>query len=386
MPIHFNKNEQNRFQDWPAEPDMATEEADDALWELFSVYVDGEATPEEAAQVEAMLLSSPAYARDFAFLKQASESARTYVEVEPPASLRDSIFAATTRRPTLARRALAAWTDFQGSLRPNFTRYGLPAGALAAGLAAFALWPRPANTPVVRPAPQPDKEIAKVLPPKDNELPAPPAPAINPDKAKENTTNRVEKPTRSTEHESNSVAPNVKIAAAKETGKTAATSAALVRPPHREEKPKAKDKPNRIQSPTPIDSGSLGTVVATNYSIKPNMDDINQRQSNMTLASMKETIHGLDVQNDASEGTNDNGAHLTSAAQTDEIKGTVVTTVQSNVRIRRARLNLAQLPDPRRILTSAEMRRHDNALPNADFQPLQRTQHEEGTALLTGRF
>ncbi len=138
--------------------------ADDDLWALLSAYIDGEATPEEAASVEVMLRTDPAYAREFAFLKMASTTAQGMPEVEPPASLRDSIFAATTRRQSFAQRALAVWVDFRHKLTPQVGRYAMPAAAFAgAALVAAVVLPgmfspgrsvispvRPGNTDTTR--------------------------------------------------------------------------------------------------------------------------------------------------------------------------------------------------------------------------------------------
>lgn len=115
-------------------------DGDSATWELLSLYIDGEATPEEAARVEALLRADPDYDRDLAFLRMAADSVRRQPELEPPTHLRDTIFAATSHRPTLARRAAAGWASLRQSLAFPAVRYGVPAGALAfAVLAAILL-------------------------------------------------------------------------------------------------------------------------------------------------------------------------------------------------------------------------------------------------------
>lgn len=117
---------------------------DEDVWNLLSLYLDGEATGEEAAEVEALLRANPAAAREFSFLKQTGESARTYVELEPPAALRDAIFAATSHRPTLAGRLAAGWTALLLAMNSRTGRYALAGGGLmAAGLATFVMWSRP---------------------------------------------------------------------------------------------------------------------------------------------------------------------------------------------------------------------------------------------------
>src|SRR5579883_1539721 len=117
---------------------------DEALWELLSVYADGEASPEEAARAESLLRSDAAVAQKFEFLQWASRAAQSVDEVEPPASLRESILATTSHRPTLARRLAAAWSE----MRAGAGRYALPVGALAAAsVLAVVFWPRSASAP-----------------------------------------------------------------------------------------------------------------------------------------------------------------------------------------------------------------------------------------------
>lgn len=119
------------------------EREDEAVWRLLSIYADGEATPEEAARVEALLQSDPATFRDLAFLRMAADSARSQIEVEPPERLRQAIFAATVHRPTLARRVATGWGVLYRALTSQSGRYALPAGALAAaGITALVLLPR----------------------------------------------------------------------------------------------------------------------------------------------------------------------------------------------------------------------------------------------------
>src|SRR5579871_1774569 len=118
MPTIFNSTDPSDSGN-PAGKNRAGEtpiENDDALWELLSVYADGEATSEETERVEALLRSDPAYAREFDFLRLTSVSARSYVEVDPPAALRDAIFAATIRKQTFATRMALAWENFRRSL------------------------------------------------------------------------------------------------------------------------------------------------------------------------------------------------------------------------------------------------------------------------------
>ncbi len=115
-----------------AVPTDAAEDA--ALWAMLSAYVDGEATPAETAEVEHMLHSDAEYAHAYEFMRQTSLGARSFVEIEPPAHLRDAIYAATSHRPTLTKRALDGWNRFRMSV-------GLPRIYIAASgtFAATAL-------------------------------------------------------------------------------------------------------------------------------------------------------------------------------------------------------------------------------------------------------
>jgi len=61
---------------------------DEQLWDLLSLYVDGEADPAQAAIVEQMLSSDPAYRRDFDFLMESSKTMQMVAEVAPPIGLR----------------------------------------------------------------------------------------------------------------------------------------------------------------------------------------------------------------------------------------------------------------------------------------------------------
>ncbi|HZT42780.1 MAG TPA: hypothetical protein VFA07_11500 [Chthonomonadaceae bacterium] len=138
---------------------------DEAIWRLLNVYADGEATPEEAAQVEALLRADPARYQDMAFLRLTAESARSLTEVEPPETLRQAIFAATIYRPTLAQRVAAGWNALCRTLASPAGRTALPAGALAAaGIAALILLPRPAAHLRAQIASLPDRQNGALLP------------------------------------------------------------------------------------------------------------------------------------------------------------------------------------------------------------------------------
>src|SRR5262245_62144351 len=135
MPTEFNMEEMFP-EDLPeSDRDVFGADEDDPLWTLLSVYADGEATPEEAAQVEALLRSDPAYARDLSFLQMSAKTVQTLGEVEPPVSLRDSILDATSRRKSVTQRVLA-WC---GSLAHSLTAPTTMRAAFATAAAAVLL-------------------------------------------------------------------------------------------------------------------------------------------------------------------------------------------------------------------------------------------------------
>ena len=145
---------------------------DEKLWDLLSLYVDGEADPAQAAIVERMLSSDPAYRRDFDFLMQTSKTMHLVEEVAPPQGLRDAIYSRTVCRPTLARRLRAAWSR---ATTPAFGRYASVGGACAAAaIGVLLVWPRLSPTPT-HPTVQPPV-VAVVTPPSqpnDTLLPMP---------------------------------------------------------------------------------------------------------------------------------------------------------------------------------------------------------------------
>ena len=124
---------------------------DEKLWDLLSLYVDGEADPAQAAIVEQMLSSDPAYRRDFDFLIQTSKTMHTQEEVAPPIGLRDAIYAGTARRSTLVGRLRAAWNR---ATTPAFGRYATVGGAFAvAAIGALLVLPRLHSTTTHEPTP-----------------------------------------------------------------------------------------------------------------------------------------------------------------------------------------------------------------------------------------
>ena len=394
MPIHFRRD-RHHAKDWEADRVLELPEEDDALWELIGVYLDGEATAEEAAQVEAMLHASPAYARQFAFLQLTSETARALPEIEPPVSLTDSILAATTRRPTPARRLAAAWAD----LRPAFTRYAVPAGALAVtGLAAFVLWPRSSAVPPPIPSPE-DQQVArnaKPLAPDKEPLPLPEI-GKSPVTAAGTTKSATEPVVEKSAPGSATHLKPIKLAALPKGGASPETSFSkkpISEPKRAVESKRMGDKGNETRpvkadtppKTTPRETSSSQVSVASNYSIQPNMDAINQR-ARMRDSSMLEPVNTVDVRTDGGAGNTGTEAGSDSAAATNP-NGVETPPAVTNVtpRFRGARLNRAQPPpDPRRILTGSEIRKQrEVVLPNADFQPLQKSEHEG--AVLVGRF
>ncbi|MCW3096251.1 MAG: hypothetical protein JWL77_1869 [Chthonomonadaceae bacterium] len=140
---------------------------DEQLWDLLSLYVDGEADPTQAAIVEQMLSSDPAYRRDFEFLMASSQTMHMVEEVAPPAKLREAVYAATTRRPTLAGWLQAAWGR---ATTPAFARYATLGGAFAAAAIGVALfWPR---TPAVHPWGNFPPSVAVATPPPHANVPS----------------------------------------------------------------------------------------------------------------------------------------------------------------------------------------------------------------------
>lgn len=145
---------------------------DETLWDLLSLYVDGEADPEQAAIVERMLNSDPAYRRDFDFLMQSSQVLHTMEEVAPPEGLRDAIYATTSRRPTLVGRLRAAWGRIA---LPTVGRYtGIGGAFAAAALAVLFLWPHRTTTPPGSLPPSHSTEVASGAPAHTETLPTPP--------------------------------------------------------------------------------------------------------------------------------------------------------------------------------------------------------------------
>jgi hypothetical protein len=107
----------------------------DTVWDLLSVYADGEATPEGAAMVESHIAACADCARDLAFMQSAQAALIGVPEVEPPATLQAAILAATVNRPTFPQRMADA---VRRTLAPAPVRYGAIAAAGAAAAITFA--------------------------------------------------------------------------------------------------------------------------------------------------------------------------------------------------------------------------------------------------------
>jgi hypothetical protein len=120
----------------------------ESLLPLLSVYVDGEATPDEAALIEAHLDTCKDCASHLAFLRATNFVMAGVPEVAPDAALFARIASATYAKPTLREQIaekVGAW------LRPMPVRYAL-GSAMAAAIAAIIVVPRfLSNEPVVGP-------------------------------------------------------------------------------------------------------------------------------------------------------------------------------------------------------------------------------------------
>lgn len=134
MSAEFNPNTMpNNRLDVSVAQSPPAPDADDLMWELLSLYADGEASPEEAAQVEQMLRHDAEYARAYSFMRQTSSVVRAIVEVEPPAFLREAILAKTSHRLTFAQRLSAGFAALRAQVAPAHTgRWVLAGGSMAA--------------------------------------------------------------------------------------------------------------------------------------------------------------------------------------------------------------------------------------------------------------
>lgn len=384
MSTSNGKNSNNNRFDW--QPMTGASDGEDAVWQLLSLYVDGEATPEEAAQVEALLASDPAISRDLAFLRLSSESAQTLAEVEPPAHLRASILAATSHRPTLAHRLSAVREAMRRVLSP---RYALPLGGLvAAGLLALAVLPKHNTVSAPPAALSGTGSLAMNTPRTGTHISEPTRDTRKPHKLEQK---QLEPPVK---NEIVHLADKTKIQIALNTN-SAKNRKNRFAPTDNELKPevvmvhsqtpKLKQDKHAVQRPMPVNPNEGTVVEARDYSKRPEMDALYQRPTPKTVDSANDPLDGPNVQTSEPIAV----AHMESSRTTDatgESNAFVMTTVTPTMRIRRARLALAQLPpDSRRIITGIDVKRvRDDS--SAGLGEVAVSGAHPSPALLVGRF
>ena len=385
MSAEFNTN--NNSQSFVSSPPAPqSEDADDLMWELLSLYVDGEASPDEAAQVEQMLRHDAEYARAYSFLNQTGHAVRAIVEVEPPAFLRDAILAKTSHRLTFAKRLSAAMTTLRTQLAlPPMGRLALAGGSLAACALLVGVWTaRSANNGNSAPV------VAEAALPSNTSVAAAPAPSVSSSSVAKNVEAN---PETKTPRESVVVpsVPNNKSAIAKMTPAPAKTSPiklnvdlTLLRPepslagwsattenktktpiassPKTSEatsgtwssgKQIARNMPPRKWSQSPGNPAGVGDSNVATQNVSPMMDDnFQHRQPPMMLASMR-TDDDLDKK-DVVTSNGDGNATTTSAGSADTDappKGTIV-----------GKLQLSKLPPgARHLQTMADIQRLQEA-------------------------
>lgn len=152
------------------------EPENDPMWELLSIYADGEATDAEAEKIEALLKSDPLLAQELRFFQSTHQIIVTIQEVEPPANLRMQILAATTQRLTLRKRVANLRRSLRLPALPALNRYALPMGAITVtAMATFIILNRQEEQRLQSPIPVPTKgeEIASAYRNPVSELPSP---------------------------------------------------------------------------------------------------------------------------------------------------------------------------------------------------------------------
>ncbi len=118
----------------------------DNIWDLLSVYADGEATTAESDRVESHIAECADCARDLEFMRRAAFSLGETPEAMPPGYLRQAILDATVNKPRWSERAGIAIRRALGGQRT--WQIGLAgAGALAALL---LFYPRQPESPFSR--------------------------------------------------------------------------------------------------------------------------------------------------------------------------------------------------------------------------------------------
>ncbi len=103
----------------------------EAVWDLLSLYADGEATGDETAMVESHIAVCVGCSRDLQFMQSTQVSFSTLPAVAPPPTLRAAILAATVDRQRVQHPLSAL---IQRMLAPAPARYGF---AIAAGVAGI---------------------------------------------------------------------------------------------------------------------------------------------------------------------------------------------------------------------------------------------------------
>ncbi len=365
---------------------------DDAIWELLSLYMDGETNAAQTAQVEALLKTDAGCAEKLTFLRQTGDTVRAFMEtteVEPPAFLRDAIFAATTQRPTLARRLVALWETARAGAAFPAMRYALPAGAgLAAALALVALWPRlhapTLSAPVMaRSNVQPDRIAATVKPqapsvarktqsaPQIAALPG--LPSLWPSRS---ALEALAAPNKTEAASAFAARSNAKrVPENLDAARDAKTELAAITTPRRGT-PTIRLSANtstprlhpRTQTPAPLDSDEA----RPDYVAQPMMDDKNQRPVRMALASDSTSgangggLGGANFSASDSETAaltaNGDKTLTTSLRNADNSNPIGSTTSIKSARLARIRqLALLQTPDSHAMQTNADFRREQSA-------------------------
>lgn len=354
MPAQF----ESEYTGFPGGPETENE----VHWALLNAYADGEVTAQEAQQVEAWLETNPDLARDLAFLQFTSDTFRAEPEVVPPALLREAILAATTQRPTLARRLIALWTQTQHALTTRPARITLITSGLAAATLLGALyWPRsaqPAVSAFLPPAePKTNLTALPANPVRENRL-------SNPIKTPVQVATNI-KPTADKLVQLAPLAPVRMITKAdkKQSGKeiTRLEVARLA----------SKLNPTRSVVPQPVKTRAASPerimVASMEFSPRPNMGAENLRPT-MRLTSQEETVevqpvhvHVPDTVPTPRVEVASNDTTDTTPKPPDNPPVPEPTPAVQPVKRRIYGRLLTMAPDPRRILTNAAMRQQLDA-------------------------
>lgn len=107
----------------------------DAVWELLSVYADGEASSAEAQIVEEHVSKCKACGTDLQFLLETASVLSATKLVSPPPGLRQAILAATVYKPTWQERLRSAFAA--GLPMPRVQLAGGAAVVILAGIVLF---------------------------------------------------------------------------------------------------------------------------------------------------------------------------------------------------------------------------------------------------------